>query len=146
MYDGFLGIRGLNAGCVPEFSHAREGRNKEEPSSLDFGCLQDEQEGEGRRGDSVSRALCRLFPSPPTPTHFCRQCRGKKRSRERDPEGIPSEYGCQALSAFIFDYLAHSSTPLFLSFNLRLDCRLHIVPSSLLPNFDSLPSSLALPL
>ena len=43
----------------------------------------------------------------------------------------------RAVFAFIFDYLARSPLffvsrllfPLFLSFNLRLDCRLHIVPS-----------------
>ena len=114
----------------------------------DFGCF-----GGGvgaRRGDNVSRALCAhcaVFYSLLHHHHHHRTSAdtcaegGKKRCSKSILKGI-HEYGCQGPSAPLL-VIARSpplsltisrtptpppSYPLFLSFNLRLDCRLHILP------------------
>lgn len=164
------------ASCMLEFSHAREARNKEGLQDFGGfgrrvceGYVRARGWGEGRVGRAtMSRdphAHCAVSPfsSPDSPARFCRQC--EKRSW-RDPGGIPwvesievsprtlypLAFSCLPrlllhLSLFSSSLVVSSSFYCFLSFNLRLDCRLHIALfygfCRSIFNFSSIPRCLS---
>ena len=140
---------GLNAACVQEFSHAREARNKEEGAPPGFRLLR--RRGGRKKGWQCLASLVRALSSIPFSTTTTTiallqtlvQREGRRDARRASWRESTSMDAKDPLPLFPLLVIARSpplsltisrtptpppSYPLFLSFNLRLDCRLHILP------------------
>lgn len=146
----------LIASCILEFSHAREARNKEPPrfrwlrkTRLRRVCQEEGMgwgtSGEGDNVSRSSRALCCLsFLFCRLPRAFLQTVREEilerswRDSVSREYRGLAEDslsprillFAASPLSSLSLSsssLFVSSSSYRFLSFNLRLDCRLHIV-------------------